>query len=168
MAKIEAAIKDAILRGARRQVREAATPLRRDLRRLRRALVGLRADLAGLREVAAHWQRMAQSSPWRPEVSDIELRAARLSPRLIAKLRARLRMTQTELARLVGVSTAAVTQWERGRASPSGQNRRGLVALRKLGRRDVRRLLAGMKKASPPGKRRPLARRRGKRRARRR
>jgi DNA-binding transcriptional regulator YiaG len=164
VAKIEAAIKDAIVRGARRQVREATLPLRRDLRRLRRVLTGLRRDLAALRDVAGHWQRMSEASPWRPEVSDTEFRSARLSPRLIRKLRVRLGVSQAALARLAGVSTGAVTQWERGRSVPSGQNRRALVALRKLGRRDVRRLLAGSTRSAPARKRRP--RRRGARRAR--
>jgi len=169
VAKIEAAIKEAIRRGSRRQVRDVATPLRRDLRRLRRAVAALRRDLAAVRDVAAQWQRMAQASPWRPEVSDVELRAARLSPRLIRKLRVRLGLSQTGLARLVGVSAAAVTQWERGRSVPSGQNRRGLVGLRKLGRRDARRLLDRAGKAAPAGrKRRRPRRRRGGRRTRRR
>ena len=161
MAKIEAAIKDAIRRGARRQVRDLTTALRRDVRRLRRALGGLRRDVAAVRDVAAQWQRMAEASPWRPEVSDAELRAARLSPRLIVKLRARLALSQAALARLVGVSTAAVAQWERGRSAPSGQNRRALVGLRKLGRRDVRRLLARAGRPAAVRRRPRRARRRG-------
>jgi DNA-binding transcriptional regulator YiaG len=163
VAKIEAAIKDAIMRGARRQVREAATPLRRDLRRVRRTLVALRADLAGLRDIAAHWQRVTESTPWQPEVSESELRSARMSPGLIVKLRARLRLTQSELARLVGVSAGAIAQWESGRASPAGPNRRRLVALRKLGRRDVRRLLKVTRKGPAARTRRPAAGRRRRR-----
>jgi DNA-binding transcriptional regulator YiaG len=169
VAKIEAAIKDAIMRGARRQVREAATPLRRDLRRIRRALVALRTDLAGLRDIAADWRRVSGGTPWQPEVSDSELRSARMSSGLIVKLRARLRLTQSELARLVGVSAGAITQWESGRASPAGPNRRRLVALRKLGRRDVRRLLKVTQKAPAALTRRSTAgRRRRRRRGRRR
>lgn len=148
MAKIETAIKEAIRRGARRHVREATTPLRRELRRLRRVVATVRRELRSVRDVAAQWQRMAQATPWRPDVSEAEMRGARLSPRLVRKLRARLGLSQTGLARLAGVSTAAVTQWERGRSVPSGQNRRALVALRKLGRRDVKRLLAGARPAA--------------------
>lgn len=160
MAKIEAAIKDAILRGARRQVRAVATPFRRDLRRLRRAVAELRQNVVALRAVAAQWQRVAQTTTWRPEVSDAELKIARLSPRLIQKLRARLGVSQTALAKVVGVSTGAVVQWERGRSVPSDENRKRLVAIRKLGRRDVKRLLAGMAKASPVRRRRAPRRRR--------
>ncbi len=163
MPKIEAAIKEAILRGARRQVRAATSPLRREVRRLRVLVAQLRREVAGLRDVASQWQRIARTAPWQPEVSDTELRTARLSSRLIQKLRRRLGLSQSALARLVGVSAGAVVQWERGRSAPSGANRKNLVALRKLGRRDVKRLLAGMAKAAPAAKtrgRRPVRRRR--------
>lgn len=152
LAKIEAAIKEAILRGARRQVRANTTPLRREVRRLRVTVAQLRRDVATLREVAGQWQRSAGSTPWRPEVSDAELEGARLSSGLIRKLRGRLALSQAGLARLAGVSVGAVVQWERGRSSPSGENRRSLIALRKLGRRDVKRLLSGLTERSSAAK----------------
>lgn len=142
MPKIEHAIKEAIRRGARRELRRVATPLRGEVWRLRQTVAQLRTDLARLRATAADWARMAQQTPWFATVSDEAVKAARLSPRLIRTLRARLGLTQAALARLVGVSGTAVVQWERGRSSPSGQNRKGLVALRGLGRREVTRLLA--------------------------
>jgi len=159
VAKIEAAIKEAILRGSRRQTRALTTPLRREVRRLRLTVAQLRRDVAALRDVAGQWRRTAQSTGWRPEVSDAELRRARLSPRLIQKLRARLGLSQAALARLAGVSAGAVVQWERARSTPSGQNRKHLVALRKLGRRDIKRLLAGLAERPPAA--RPRGRRRG-------
>jgi DNA-binding transcriptional regulator YiaG len=169
VAKIEAAIKEAILRGARRQVRAVTVPVRREVRRLRRTLGELRREMAALREVASQWQRVAPSAPWRPDVSEDELRAARLSAGLIRKLRRRLALSQAALARLVGVSTGAVVQWEQGRSAPSGQNRKNLIALRKLGRRDVKRALAAMPKpaTAPAGRRQGRRRRRGRPRKRR-
>lgn len=149
MAKIEAAIKDAVTRGARRHVRQATGPLRREVRRLRAILRQLRVDVTALREAAASWKRAAGAKAWQPEVSEEEAKAARLSPRLIRALRDRLALSQAALARLVGVSAAAVVQWERGRSTPAGPNRGALVALRKLGRRDVKRLLASAPKARP-------------------
>lgn len=166
MAKIEAAIKEAILRGARRHVRGTVGPLRREVRRLRQVVAQLRRDVAALGAVAAEWQRVARATPWQPEVSEADLRKARLSPGLVRKLRARLALSQAALARLVGVSTASVVQWEQGRASPSGQNRKNLIGLRRLGRREVKRLLAGLGSASRPARRRrarPGRRRRGRR-----
>lgn len=170
MAKIETAIRDGIARGARRQVRLAIGPLRRELRRLRGVIGQLRRDLAALRQVAARWQRAGEGMSRRPEPSEEEARAARLSPGLVRKLRLRLGLRQSGLARLVGVSAGAVVQWESGRSAPAGQNRRALVGLRKLGRRDVSRLLADLpkpvvgKKAGPAGRRRSRRARPSKRR----
>jgi len=75
-------------------------------------------------------------------VAPEEVKAARLSPLLIKKLRVRLGITQGELATIVGVSTSAVGSWEYGNAKPEGHNREALVALRKLGKRDVAGILA--------------------------
>jgi DNA-binding transcriptional regulator YiaG len=160
--KIEAAIKEAVLRGARRQVRSVTGPVRREVRRLRHLVAQLRRDVSALRDVAAQWQRVARATPWEPAVTEAELREARLSPRLVRKLRVRLGLSQSALARLVGVSAASVVQWEQGRSKPAGSHRKNLVGLRKLGRRDIKRLLAGMERERPL--RRPRRPRRVKRR----
>jgi DNA-binding transcriptional regulator YiaG len=163
LAKIEMAIRDAIARGARRQVRAAAAPLRRDVRRLRQAVRELRAQLATLREVADRWTATQAARGWEPAVSEEEARGARLSPGLIRKLRKRLALTQAAVARLVGVSAAAVVQWERGRATPAGKNRAALVGLRRIGRREARRLLASVGPARRASRRKVVSRKRRRR-----
>lgn len=144
MAKIELAIKDAIHRGARRQLRLVTVPLRREVRRLRRMVSALRRDVSALKDVASTWERAARATPWTAQVSEEAVKAARLSGGLIKKLRARLGLSQAALARLASVSPGAVVHWEGGGAVPSGERRRALVGLRKLGRREVKRLLATM------------------------
>jgi DNA-binding transcriptional regulator YiaG len=74
-----------------------------------------------------------------------QVKAARLSPLLIKKLRTRLGVSQEQLARLVGVSGPAVAFWEQGRSRPQGPNRSALVALRGVGRREVKRMLGEKK-----------------------
>jgi DNA-binding transcriptional regulator YiaG len=160
VSKIDAAIREAVVRGARREVREQVTRLRREVRRLRHGFGELRRDAAALKNTAALWQRMVRSTAPSPELSERELRAARLSPGLIRKLRARLGVSQAALARLAGVSPATVVGWERGRSRPTDANRRRLIGLRKLGRREARRLLAAM-----PSTRSAEPRRRARRRA---
>jgi DNA-binding XRE family transcriptional regulator len=164
LARIEAMIKDAIARGARKQVRKATGPLRRDMRRLRQAVRELRVELGALRDVAARWQDSVGGRGWQPSVTEKEAQAARLSPRLIRKARERLGLSQAAVARLVGVSPAAVVQWEQGKAAPGGRNRAAVVGLRRLRRRQVRRILASLPadgSASRPGRKpRGAARRR--------
>ena len=148
MARFETVIKEAIARGARRQVRAVVVPLRREVVRLRRKLGQLQRVVTVLRRSAAGWERLMKASPPVPPVSEEEARAARLSPRLIQSLRQRLGLSQTTLARVVGVSAPAVARWEAGGSAPAGRNRATLVGLRKVGKRQVKELLARSAKAT--------------------
>jgi transcriptional regulator with XRE-family HTH domain len=52
-----------------------------------------------------------------------------------------LGLTQKELAVLTGVTVGAVHLWESGQFKPSEKKKAVIVALRKLGRREVRKLV---------------------------
>ena len=142
MAKLETVIKEAIARGSRRQVRVVVMPLRREVVRLRKKVTDLHATVTTLRRNAVGWKRLMEAAPAIPQVSEEDAKAARLSPRLIESLRRRLGLSQMALARLVGVSATAVAHWVAGDSMPTGQNRVNLVALRRVGKREVKELLA--------------------------
>jgi DNA-binding transcriptional regulator YiaG len=142
VAKLETTIKEAIARGARRQVRVLVLPLRREVLRLRRRVGELQSTLTTLRRSAAGWKRLMEAAPTVPRVSEEEAKAARLSPRLVQSLRRRLGLSQMALARLSGVSAPAVAHWEAGDSTPTGRNRVTLVALRRVRKREVKELLA--------------------------
>ena len=150
MAKLEAAIKESIARGARRQIRVAVIPLRREVARLRRRVAELQGSLTTLQRSAAGWRHIIEAAPRVPPVSEQEAKSARLSPRLIQSLRKRLGLSQTALARLVGVSGPAVAHWEAGNSAPKGQHRAAVVGLRKVRKRDVKELLAQRAKETTP------------------
>lgn len=141
MGKVEEAVRSEIMRLVRRELRGVVLPLGREVRQLKRGLGRVSKSVARLERVAAAQVREAEASKARLEVPEEEAKRARLSAGLIRKLRTRLGITQGQLAVLVGVSPGAVTQWEMGVISPRGQNRAALVALRRLGRREVRRML---------------------------
>jgi DNA-binding transcriptional regulator YiaG len=165
VAMLEKVMKEAIARGARRQIRVTVMPLRREVVRLRKKMKDLQASVLILRRGANGWRRFIQAAPAIPQVSEEDAKAARLSPRLIETLRKRLGLSQTALARLVGVSAPAVAHWEAGDSMPAGKNRANLVALRKVGKREVKELLARRLKEKASGRRRTRkrARRLGKR-----
>ena len=75
------------------------------------------------------------------EATPEEVKLSRFSPRLIRSLRGHLEITQKELAILAGVTVGAVHQWESGQFKPSMKKKAVMVALRKLGRREIRKLL---------------------------
>ena len=154
MAKLETVMKEAIARGARRQLRAFVVPMRREVLRLRRKLMELQGTVGTLRRSALGWDRMMKSAPPVPHVPEDQARAARLSPRLVKSLRRRLGLSQIGLARLVGVSAPAVAHWEGGKTAPKGQNRATLIGLRKVGRREAKALLEQRPAAAKPRKRR--------------
>ena len=148
---------------ARREIRAATRTMRQELRALRRKLAGLPKTVSDISRHVTNLVRERDAQRAQLHSSAEEVQAARFSPRLVKKLRARLKLTQGQVARLVGVSVAAVRAWEAGRSRPQGARRSALVALRKLGRREAARLVA----ANPEGGGERSARRKPRRRARR-
>jgi DNA-binding transcriptional regulator YiaG len=151
MGKIETIVKGEIVRLARREIRPLVGPLQRQVRTLTRAVKTLIADTRRLAGTAKRLEASRIDHVARLSVPEAEAKAARMSPGLIKKLRNRIKVTQQQLAVLVGVSAAAVQSWEQGIARPGGENRVALAALRKLGRRDVAALLSE-KGISKPGR----------------
>ena len=130
------------------------TPLRREVVRLRKKMTELQATVTTVRRNAVGWKRFMEAAPAIPQVSEEDAKAARLSPRLIESLRRRLGLSQAALARLVGVSSTAVAHWVAGDSMPTGQNRMTLVALRRVGKRELKDLFARRVKETPSRKRR--------------
>lgn len=154
MGKLDAVLRAEITRLARKELKAVAGPLQKQIRELSRQVRGLSVRASQLERRASRTQKVQQpersadlSAP--PE----EVERSRLSGGLIRKLRRKLSLTQAQLAGLIGVSPAAVQSWEQNIARPAGENRAGIVALRKLGRREVARMLE--EKGVAPAARKP-------------
>ncbi|MBM4040544.1 MAG: helix-turn-helix domain-containing protein [Planctomycetes bacterium] len=142
MGKIESVLRAEVVRLAKRQVRAACQPLGREVRALKRRVSELAKAVRAFEPVAkeAAAKRAEEAAVLQAEPAEVE--KARMTGGLIKKLRARLGLSQADLGKLLGVTGAAVVFWEQGRSKPAPEKKVGLVALRKLGRRDVKRLLA--------------------------
>jgi len=160
MAKFEVIIKSEMVRLAKREVRKIYVPLGRDVRALKGTVSQLRKAVLTLQRMTAAQQKELEKGKMPLEASQEEVKLSRFSPRLIRSLRRHLGITQKELAVLTGVTVGAAHLWESGQFKPSTKKKAIMVALRKLGRREVRKLLEGKetpvakKKAPPRGKRR--------------
>ena len=141
MGKVEGIIKSEILRLAKREIRKISVPLGRDVRSLKSVVSQIRKTVMALERFATHQQKELSKTKTPLEVAPEEIKISRFSPRLIRSLRKRLSVTQKELATLCGVTVGAIHQWESGMFKPRGEKKGVIVALRKLGRREVRRLL---------------------------
>jgi len=146
MGKVEAIIKSEIVRLAKREMRRVATPLRRDIRSLKSTVSQLRKTVLDLERFNALQKKERDKQPPLKAAPE-EVATSRLSPGLIRSLRKRLGLSQRNLARLVGVTPLAVYQWESGVFKPKEEKKGVLVALRKLGRREAKRLLEERKAA---------------------
>jgi DNA-binding transcriptional regulator YiaG len=168
MGKVENSIKSEILRLAKKQVRGAFLPLKREVWKMRLRLSDLSKNFTFLDRLTREQIRQEESKKLRLEASVEEVKASRFTPERISNLRRRLGLSQRELAFLTGVTVGAVGLWEKGKFRPNVHKKAVLVALRKLSKRDVRTILA--EKGGEAEKRKPKEKRakgaKGKRRSR--
>ena len=141
MGKLDATIKEEIIRLAKRELHKVSVPLKRDVRSLKITISQLRKAVLPLERFAADRQKELAKREIPLEVSPEELKKSRFSPRLIKTLRKKLGITQKELAILLGVTVGAAHQWETGKFTPKTEKKAALAALRKLGRSEVKKLL---------------------------
>jgi DNA-binding transcriptional regulator YiaG len=142
MGKVETVLKAEIARLSRRETRRLMTKHVEDLRRLRQRVAALDHEVRSLKKARTEEGIKARIMAASETAAARRDSRHRLSPGLIRALRRRLNITQAELAKLVGVSTVAVGMWESGATRPRPETKARIVALRGLGRREVRRLLA--------------------------
>ena len=160
MGKLEGMIKSEIVRLAKRETRKVSIPLSRDVRTLKGIVSQLRKSVSALEKLVTQQQKELRKGKIALEAPPDEVKKSRFSARLIRSLRKRLGITQKEMATLAGVTVGAIYQWEQGIFEPRGKKKGILVALRKLGRRAVKKLLEGK---GPEVKEKKVVRRRRKR-----
>jgi len=141
MGRVEAIIKSEIVRLAKREIRKITFPLGRDVRALKGFVSQLRRTVSELQRFAALQKKELEKKEIPLQANPEEVKMSRFSPRLIRSLRRRLGITQKELALLTGVTVGAIHQWESGIFKPTMKKKEVIVALRKLRRREVRKLI---------------------------
>ncbi len=150
MGKIESTIKSEIERLAKHEVKTVFRPLRKEV-------WGIKLKLSNLLKAFAPMNRLAkeimESKAKEPKLaaSPEEVKASRFSPERIRHLRVKLGMSQRELGMLVGASLGSVASWEKGKFKPQGEKKSALVALRKVRKRDVKKMLAMKKRDKGQG-----------------
>ncbi len=165
MGKIESMIKSEIQRLARREIRSTFRPLKREVRTMRLKVSGLMKGFGSLNRITKEQVQRA-SEQFKLESSPDEIKIARFSPARIRALRLKKGLSQKELGMLIGVSLGTVVLWEKGKITPKAERKGALIALRKLKKREIKRVLAEKKAAEPkkekakarPTRRKKLAR----------
>jgi DNA-binding transcriptional regulator YiaG len=139
MAKIESVIKAEIVRLAKREMRSAFLPMKREVRQMSIRLSGLSKAISSLNRLTKDLG--LEKAKAKLEASPEEVKTSRITPDRIRGLRKKLGISQREMGILTGASMGAVVSWERGKFKPRGDKKTALVPLRKLGKRKVKELL---------------------------
>lgn len=154
MGNLEKIVKAEILRLANREIRRVFRPLKKELWAMRGKLSTLSKSVASLNRIA--------KEKWRePEAGKLqnldleEAKKSRFTPGRIRGLRLKLGLSQRELAKLTGVTLGAVGFWEKGKFAPKLDKKAILLALRKMGKRGVRKMLMDMERGTVQEKKAP-------------
>lgn len=137
------ALKSEIARVARKE-------LKAELLSLRKATTGHRSEIAALkREIKALQSQLKSNTravkavtPAKEEKAEKPGRKVRFTAEAFAAQRAKLGLTQAQLAQLLGVSGLSVYKWESGKVQPRAKQLELIASLRGLGKREAAARLA--------------------------
>jgi len=144
MSTIGSVLKQEIARLAKREaarqtrvVRKAAAQHRRDIAELKRLVHELTQKVRFFEKQ----EKRRAATPPPAELAE----NARFSPQWVKSHRKRLELSGADYARLVGVSTLTIYNWESGKSKPRKRALAALVRVRDLGKREALRRLELMK-----------------------
>ena len=128
-------LKEEIRRLARKEVRTAIANLRKDNAMLKRVAADHKRRLAKVER--ENRQLMTDAVKPRKQAlpaSEDVVQSARITGKMIRGIRAKLKLSQADFAKLVAVNPQTVYQWERkqGRLVFRGNSKAAIVELRKL------------------------------------
>jgi DNA-binding transcriptional regulator YiaG len=158
MPNIAALLKSEITRLSRKEIRNEVRPLRKATASYRREIATLKRAIASLERQA---KQMAKRAPAPQSASDAsDEKPTRFVAKGLLALRKRLALSAPQLARLLGVSTQSVYNWEHKKAVPRKEQIAAIVALRPVGKKEVHQRLDALAR---PAKRKTAKRKTAKR-----
>ena len=138
MPDIKAVLSEEIRRLAKKEIRTALIPLVKTVTEQRHTISELKKRIAVL-EKSGITEKAVRESDTAPAE---EIKKLRLNAAGIVRVRSKLKLTQNEFAKLLGVSLHTVSFWELGKASPRAEAKVAICALRSAGKREIKRRLA--------------------------
>ncbi len=105
-------LKAEIVRLSRKEIKKELEPVRRVNAAQRKLIANLRRDVSDLQREVARLQKAVGAEP-PPVIDEEEAQRFWMSGKGVVSLRKRLGVTQTEFARLIGVTQQSVVRWEK-------------------------------------------------------
>jgi DNA-binding transcriptional regulator YiaG len=153
MPDIAKVLREEIARLARRQVRTALSPLKRDNVRLKKSVGELRRQIAALSRANHELVKTVTPVMEARAIEEATRSADQLRPtsKSLKRLRDRLGLTQVQFGQLLGVSGQAVVQWasKEGRVRMRATTLSALARIKDIGRREALRRLEGAAESAP-------------------
>lgn len=141
MSNFNSVLKGEIARVARKEIKNAADPLRKASANYRREIAELKRQVAALQKEVRLLSKVSRSST--PLVAEAA-NGTRFSAKGLKSLRARLGVSAADFGRLVGASGQSIYNWEAGKAVPRASQRATLASIRGLGKREAAKRLEAL------------------------
>jgi len=139
MPDLKQILNDEIRRLARKEIKLAVGPLQANIVALRRQIAELKKSLAATGKTI---DVIRKDSGVPAEAVEEKAPQLRLNAAGIIRIRTKLKLTQGEFARILGVSMHTISSWEKGKSYPRSGVKARICALRTAGKRQIKALLA--------------------------
>ncbi len=149
MPNIAAVLRDEITRLTRKELRSQTEGLKKASAQHRRDIATLKRQALKLERQVSLLKRQAINNAPAPEAGRS---AARFTAKGLRSQRKRLGLSAAEYAKLVGVTSQAIYQWEREAAHPRKKQITALAALRGIGKKEALSRLQQLAKRRPGNK----------------
>ena len=137
MPDIKQVLNDEIRRLARKEVKQAVLPLLKTLSEQKSVIRELRREIAGMKK------SVPEEKPAAPVAGIVaaDEKKCRLNAAGIIRIRTKMKLTQGEFGKLLGVSIHTVSMWELGKVSPRPNMKKMICQLRGIGKRELKKRL---------------------------
>ena len=139
MPDIKTVLSEEIRRLAKKEIKLAIVPLQKLAAEQRRTISELKKRIAVLERQVAPAEKVAAAADI---AAGVEEKKLRLNAAGIIRIRKKHKLTQSELAKLLGVATHTVSIWELGKSAPRAAMKQKICDLRSVGKREINARLA--------------------------
>lgn len=155
MPNIAKLLKDEIQRIARKEIKSSASELHKSNVSLKKILAEQRKQVTAMKQEIRQLKKLqGKQKKAEPQAASETAEKLRFSAKGIRSLRSKLKLSQADFAKLVGVSSLAVYQWERkeGKLALRQATKAKLAEIRGLGRRDALKRIEEIPETKPVAK----------------
>ncbi len=136
MPNIGALLKEEISRLSRKELRRQVQAIRKASAQYRRSIAALKRQAGKLERQVARLEGSVFDKP-RSVASGAAAKRVRFVAKGLRSQRERLGLSAADYAKLVGVSSQSIYNWERGTARPRAEQIAALAALRRMNKREA-------------------------------